>query len=92
MEDYNFWADLLATYRASPDLIKALWLLVPLAPAALGIGAALRLMEPRQRVPEHAAPEKERRAEIALHTAVSGVPLIEMEADKQPVSRRLPYR
>ncbi|MCO5155736.1 MAG: hypothetical protein M9945_03120 [Aquamicrobium sp.] len=30
MEDYSFWADLLASYRASPDIIKALWLMVPL--------------------------------------------------------------
>lgn len=29
MQDYNFWADLLATFRASPDFIKALWLIVP---------------------------------------------------------------
>lgn len=29
MQDYNFWADLLATFKASPDWIKALWLLVP---------------------------------------------------------------
>lgn len=29
MQDYNLWADLLATFRASPDFIKALWLLVP---------------------------------------------------------------
>lgn len=29
MQDYNLWADLLATFRASPDAIKALWLLVP---------------------------------------------------------------
>lgn len=29
MENYNFAADLLATFRAAPDLIKALWLLVP---------------------------------------------------------------
>lgn len=47
METYNFWADLLASYRASPDLIKALWLLVPLVVAAglfaLMAGAALRL-------------------------------------------------
>lgn len=29
MENYNLAADLLATFRASPDVIKALWLLVP---------------------------------------------------------------
>ena len=27
MTDYNFWADLLATFRSSPDWIKALWIL-----------------------------------------------------------------
>lgn len=29
MENYNLAADLLATFRAAPDFIKALWLLVP---------------------------------------------------------------
>ena len=29
MQDYNFWADLLLTFKSSPDWIKALWLLVP---------------------------------------------------------------
>lgn len=29
MEDYSFAADLLATFRASPDFIKALLVLVP---------------------------------------------------------------
>lgn len=29
MQDYSFAADFLATFRASPDFIKALWLLVP---------------------------------------------------------------
>lgn len=29
MDDYNLAADLLATFRASPDFVKALWLLVP---------------------------------------------------------------
>lgn len=49
MEDYNFWADLLASYRASPDAIKALWLLVPLAPALglLALALAARLVVPR---------------------------------------------
>lgn len=42
MNDYNFWADLLASYRASPDLIKALWVLVPPA-FLLGLVAVLRL-------------------------------------------------
>ena len=96
MDDYNFWADLLASYRASPDAIKALWLLVPLAPAlgfsALGIAVALRLTESRTRASDRAAPGEEARAEISLHTAVSDAPLIEIEADRQPVSRRLPSR
>lgn len=51
MEDYSFWADLLASYRASPDGVKALWLLVPLAPAlgvfVLAVAAAARLVVPR---------------------------------------------
>ncbi len=42
MDDYNFWADLLTSYRASPDLIKALWVLVPPA-FLLGLVAVLRL-------------------------------------------------
>ena len=29
MDNYNLAADLLATFRASPDVIKALWLIVP---------------------------------------------------------------
>ncbi len=29
MNDYNFWAHLLDTFQASPDLIKAIWLLTP---------------------------------------------------------------
>ena len=56
MEDYNFWADLLASYRASPDIIKALWLMVPLAVAAgflaLALAAAMRLLDRRGAVPE----------------------------------------
>jgi hypothetical protein len=48
MNDYNFWADLLASYRASPDLIKALWVLVPPA-FLLGLVAALRLTPWRMR-------------------------------------------
>ena len=54
MEDYSFWADLLASYRASPDVIKALWLLVPLGmvfgAVALVVAFALRLIEPRNGV------------------------------------------
>lgn len=29
METYDFWTNLFTAYRASPDLIKALWLLIP---------------------------------------------------------------
>ncbi|MFD1744177.1 hypothetical protein ACFSE1_01770 [Rhizobium helianthi] len=28
-DNYSFAADLLATFRASPDVIKALWLIIP---------------------------------------------------------------
>ena len=42
MDGYNFWADLLASYRASPDVIKALWVLIPPA-FLLGLVAVLRL-------------------------------------------------
>ncbi|MCO5733995.1 hypothetical protein [Rhizobium sp. SSA_523] len=42
MQDYNFWADLLATFRASPDAIKALWLVVPPAFVLGVIGLAMR--------------------------------------------------
>ena len=27
--DYNFWADLLTTYRSNPDWLKFLWLFIP---------------------------------------------------------------
>lgn len=63
MEDYNFWADLLASYRASPDGVKALWLMAPLIVAAglfvLMAGAAARLMA-RRGGPGGHRPEKER--------------------------------
>jgi hypothetical protein len=29
--DYNFWADLLTTYRSNPDWLKFLWVFVPAA-------------------------------------------------------------
>ena len=29
MEDYNFWADVLSTFRSINDWVKALWLIVP---------------------------------------------------------------
>ena len=31
MEDYNFLADLLSTYRANPDWLKFFWLFIPAA-------------------------------------------------------------
>jgi len=31
MENYSFWQDFFATYRSSPDAIKALWIVAPLA-------------------------------------------------------------
>lgn len=29
MDQYSFWQDFFTTYRSSPDVIKALWLIVP---------------------------------------------------------------
>ncbi len=29
MENYNFWADLLSTFRSMPDWIKVVWLVIP---------------------------------------------------------------
>lgn len=88
MEDYNFWADLLESYRASPDFAKALWLLVPLCLAlgvmALAVAAALRLTEPRGQ----SATEEEDRSAITMEGSV----LIEMQPEEKPVSPRLPFR
>lgn len=42
MDNYNFAADLLATFRASPDFVKALWLLVPPG-FIIGLVIALKL-------------------------------------------------
>jgi hypothetical protein len=61
MEDYSVWADLLASYRASPDFAKLLLLLVPLVlslgVAAVAIGVALRLTAPRRGASVRAVPE-----------------------------------
>ncbi|MDQ0456104.1 hypothetical protein [Rhizobium paknamense] len=45
--EYSFLADLLATYRASPDLVKALWLLIP---PAFTLGVLALLLRYRLRV------------------------------------------
>ncbi|HRP78861.1 MAG TPA: hypothetical protein PL183_07130 [Aquamicrobium sp.] len=86
MEDYNFWADLLTSYRASPDSIKAMWLMVPLLLAAgffaLTVAAAMRLMDRREASPMQAGEE---RSDAEWLTAVSLPPLIEHErTDRQP--------
>ena len=96
MEDYSFWADLLATYRASPDIVKALWLMVPLVLAAslfaLAVGTALRLTERRGEAPER--PPEESDEELSGHewrTAVAQPPLIEHQpgdASTHPLRRR----
>lgn len=41
MESASFWSELLDTYLASPDIIKALWVLVP-PTFLLGVVAVLR--------------------------------------------------
>jgi len=52
MQDYNFWADLLLTFKSSPDWIKALWLLVPpmfvlaLIAMVMRFGLAMRRPKP----------------------------------------------
>ena len=44
MDSYNFLADLLDTYQSMPDVIKALWVVVPPA-FVLGLVALLRRPE-----------------------------------------------
>lgn len=96
MEDYNFWADLLASYRASPDIVKALWVLVPLTFtlgfAALAVGVALRMTESRDRLAEQATPADANRHETGPRATTPEGHLIEMDAEKPYVSRRLPSR
>lgn len=53
MDDYNFAADLLATFRASPDFIKALVVLIP--PCFMLAFIRLMLALPRRRKPWKAA-------------------------------------
>lgn len=88
MEDYSFWADLLASYRASPDIIKALWLLVPVLVAAgffaLGVGMAMRLTDRRETFPLQA---EEERPDPEWLTAVAQPPLIEHERADSPARR-----
>ena len=93
MEAYNFWADLLASYRASPDFIKALWLLAPLIVAAglfvLMAAAAMRLTERRGEPGEPAhRPEEESEAGRHWLTAATPVPLIGHERADEAADRR----
>jgi hypothetical protein len=44
MTDYSFLADFLSTFRQSPDIIKALWLLVMALWVALPCGMGLALI------------------------------------------------
>ena len=93
MEAYNFWADLLASYRASPDIIKALWLLVPLVVAAaifvLAAAAAMRLTERRGGPGAQARPqEEESPAGRQWLTAAVPAPLIGHERADEAANRR----
>ncbi|MBB4952671.1 hypothetical protein H4S14_000713 [Agrobacterium vitis] len=56
MENYNFWTDLLATFRASPDVIKIIWsLMLPgVVLGALGLVLRYRLLR-HLRAPKPAA-------------------------------------
>ena len=47
MEDYNFWADLLTTYRSNPDWLKFCWLFFPTALLVLGGHGFTRLLRAR---------------------------------------------
>lgn len=91
MEDYNFWADLLASYRASPDFIKALWLMVPLIVAAglfvLMAGAAMRLVE-RRGVEERPRNEEGQAGQRWL--AAAQLPLIAHQRTEETENRRRP--
>ena len=44
MDNYNFWADLLTTYRSNPDWLKFLWLVVPAAMLVLAGHGVARLI------------------------------------------------
>ncbi|MEP1206592.1 MAG: hypothetical protein ABJM29_06480 [Rhizobiaceae bacterium] len=52
--DYNFWADLLTTYRSNPDWLKFLWVFLPAALLALAGSGVSRLV--RAAVESRAAP------------------------------------
>ena len=43
MQDYNFWADILTTFRSSSDLVKIVWLLMPVLSALSLVYGALKL-------------------------------------------------
>lgn len=45
MENYNFWQDFFDTYQSSPDIIKALWILI-VPGFVLGLVAILRNKRP----------------------------------------------
>ena len=47
MEDYNFLADLLSTYRANPDWLKFFWLFFPAALLVLAGHGLTRLLRAR---------------------------------------------
>ena len=42
--DYNFWADLLTTYRSNPDWLKFLWVFIPAAILVLAGNTLARLI------------------------------------------------
>lgn len=47
MENYNFWQNFFDTYQSSPDIIKALWILI--GPGfVLGLVAILRNAHPNK--------------------------------------------
>lgn len=94
MEQYSFLADLLESYRASPDIIKALWVLTP--PGSVLVMAAILRMTRR---PAPADPAESERLyataaeddDVVLlrvdEEALQG-PLIDSDAARSPVSLR----
>lgn len=60
MDNYNFLADLLATFRASPDFIKALWLVIPPIFMLAVIGLLVWALRLRMRPKPEAAPRQSR--------------------------------
>lgn len=69
MDDYNFLADLLATFRASPDFIKALWLIVPPFSALVMMGLMAWAVRLRMKPRPHIAPSapRQHRALVLNH-------------------------